>query len=77
LGAAYFNSREPNRPAEIVDTPYPGTPKGALLKDFIDSILGDMKPFPSKREVIEAMNISLAIDKSIITQKKEKISELI
>lgn len=77
LGAAYFNSRESNRPAEIVDAPYPGTPKGALLKDFIDSILGDMEPFPSKREVIEAMNISLAIDKSIITQKKEKISELI
>lgn len=73
LGAAYFNSREPDHPPEIVDTPYPGTPKGALLNDFIESILGDKEPLPSKREVIEAMAVSLAIDESIKTQEKESI----
>lgn len=73
LGAAYFNSREPDQPPEIVDTPYPGTPKGALLNDFIESILGDKEPLPSKREVIETMAVSLAIDESIKTQERGSI----
>ena len=73
MGAAYFNSREPDQPPEIVDTPYPGTPKGALLNDFIESILGDKEPLPSKRKVIETMAVSLAIDESIKTQEKESI----
>jgi predicted dehydrogenase len=74
LGAAYFHRREPEQPPEIVHTPYPGTPKGALLYDFIESILGDKEPLPSKREVLETMAVSLAIDESIKTHAKESIA---
>ena len=73
LGTAYFYSREPDQSPDIVETPYPGTRKGALLYDFIESIHGNAAPFPSKQEVVDAMSVSLAIDESISSQKKETI----
>jgi predicted dehydrogenase len=74
LGAGYFFSRDPRDRPSIVDSPYPGTQKGDLIYNFIDSILGDTEPLITKQEVIEAMTVSIAIDESIKTGKAQKVN---
>ena len=64
LGAAYFSSRNREEEPELVDSAYPGTEKGDLLCNFVDSILGIEPAAITAREVIEAMSVSLAIDES-------------
>jgi len=66
--ASYFFSRDPAVEPEKVDTPYPGTQKGDLLYDFVDSIIGEKQPLVKAQEVIDAMSVALAIDES--AQKK-------
>ena len=66
--ASYFFSRDPTVEPEKVDTPYPGTQKGDLLYDFVDSIIGEKQPLVKAQEVIDAMSVALAIDES--AQKK-------
>ncbi len=64
-GAVYMKGRDPRATSELVDSPYPGTDKGDLIRNFIDSILGETNPEVSKKEVVEAMSVSLAIDESL------------
>ena len=69
LGASYYWSRDPNEQTEKVSSPYPGTSKGDLLANFIDSIL-DKKNLPliSTQEVLDATSVAMAIDQSIRSQ---------
>jgi predicted dehydrogenase len=62
--ASYFFSRDPTVEPEKVDSPYPGTQKGDLLYDFVDSIIGEKQPLVKAQEVVDVMSVALAIDKS-------------
>ncbi|MBT3637395.1 MAG: Gfo/Idh/MocA family oxidoreductase [Opitutae bacterium] len=73
LGAAYFHSRDSDYSPERVDSAYPGARKGDLLCNFIDSVLGEVEPIITKEEVLGAMSVSLAIDKSIQTRQVEEV----
>jgi predicted dehydrogenase len=74
--ASYFFSRDPAVEPEKVDSPYPGTQKGDLLYDFVDSIIGEKQPLVKEQEVIDAMSVALAIDESIRKQKPKKVEYL-
>ena len=71
--ATYFFSRDPSDKPEKVDTPYPGTQKGDLLYNFVDSIIGEKQPLVKAQEVLDAMSVGLAIDKSIVSGTPQKI----
>ena len=73
---SYFFRRDPAVEPEKVDTPYPGTQKGDLLYDFVDSIIGEKQPLVKAQEVIDAMSVALAIDESIKKQKPKKVEYL-
>lgn len=70
---SFFFSRDPSVKPEKVDTPYPGTQKGDLLYNFVDSIIEEKQPLIKAQEVLDAMSVGLAIDKSIVTGTPQKI----
>ena len=74
--ASYFFSRDPTVEPEKVDSPYPGTCKGDLLYDFVDSIIGDKQPLIKAQEMVDIMSVALAIDESIKNQKSQIIEYL-
>ena len=76
LGAAYYWSRDPNEKSESVSSPYPGTSKGDLLFNFIDSILKKNLPLVSAQEVLDATSVALAIDQSIRSQSGQPVNYL-
>jgi len=66
LGAAYFSDRDPNSKIKLIDTTYPGTHKGDLIPSFIEHIINnDTFPIVSKKDVLNSMSISLAIEESL------------
>jgi len=75
MGAAYYCSRDPSEKPEEVSTPYPGTAKGDLLANFIDSILDEENlPLISAQEVLDATSVALAIDQSIRSQSSQSVN---
>ena len=77
LGTAYYWSRDPNEQTEKVSSPYPGTSKGDLLANFIDSILDEKNlPLISAQEVLDATSVALAIDQSIRSQSGQPVNYL-
>ena len=74
LTASYFSSRDPSIPHEKVESPYPGTQKGDLLYDFVDSIIEGKQPLIKAQEVIDAMSVALAIDESIKSQSPQPVN---
>ncbi len=73
LGAAYFWGTDKNPKTELINDTYPGTRKSDLIDNFIDSILVGEKPAISSKEVMAAMNVSLAIEESLKTGKNVSI----
>jgi len=63
--ARIFRGRDPNTPPVLLDTPYPGIDKAALLVEFADACAGRGVPCPDETEVFEAMAVGLAIDQSL------------
>lgn len=77
MGAAYYCSRDPSEKSEEVSSPYPGTAKGDLLANFIDSILDEENlPLISAQEVLDATSVALAIDQSIRSQSNQTVNYL-
>jgi predicted dehydrogenase len=74
MGAAYYFSQDPSEKPEEVSSPYPGTAKGDLLANFVDSIIQGNQPLVSAQEVLDASSIALAIDKSILSQSTLPVS---
>lgn len=64
-GASYFHSRDPKIPPEPVLDDYPGTSKGDMIPNFIKYILDGERPVIAEKEVLQAMQIALAIEKSV------------
>jgi predicted dehydrogenase len=62
-----YESRDPQvEPARVSD-PYPGVHKGALIADFVESILSGREPMVSKEDVFRTMSVCLAIEKAVAT----------
>tara|TARA_A100001015_G_scaffold319008_1_gene440622 strand:- start:1930 stop:2961 length:1032 start_codon:yes stop_codon:yes gene_type:complete len=71
--AAYFHSRDPSADVEKINDTYPGASKGDMLPSFVKSLLDGTPAEISEKEVLDAMAVSLAIEKSIKTKKLEQV----
>jgi predicted dehydrogenase len=60
-----YESRDPLVEPIRVSDPYPGTHKGALIADFVESILADREPMVSKEDVFRTMSVCLSIEKAV------------
>lgn len=74
VGAAYFHSRDPVAKPEHVTDAYPGAAKGDMLPSFVSAILDGTTPEISAREVLAAMAVSLAIEKSLNSGQPERVN---
>ena len=68
-GASYFHSRDPKISSEPVMDLYPGASKGDIIPGFIKYILDGERPAIAEKEVLEAMRITLAIEKSVLEHR--------
>ena len=75
VGAAYFQSRDPEETPDQPLEPYPGGGKGELLTSFVRSILDGTPPEVSAEEAFRAMDVSLAITESLAAGTTVKINE--
>ena len=67
------NSRQINNKIIKINDNYLNKNKKKILESFIDSLVFKKKPLVSQNDVISSMAISLAIDKSVKSNKWEKI----
>ena len=67
------NSRQMNNKIIKINDNYLNKNKKKILESFIDSLVSKKKPLVSQNDVISSMAISLAIDKSVKSNKWEKI----
>lgn len=65
VGAAYFHSRDPEAVPEPVTDAYPGAAKGDMLPSFVAHVLEGSPPEVSKKDVLDAMAVSLAIERAL------------
>ena len=72
--ATYFHSRDPSADVEQVIDPYPGAAKGDMLPSFVKSLLDGTPAEISEKEVLDAMSVGLAIEKSLETKKLEQVN---
>lgn len=72
-GANYYWSRDPLEDREEVSSDYPGAAKGDLIMNFIDTIFSNDAPLVSKQEVLDAVSVCLAIDKSITSSTPQQV----
>jgi predicted dehydrogenase len=71
-----YTSREKADPPRYMDAPYPGVAKGELIPDFVDSILHGGRPRVSTREVLNTMNVCLALEKAAVSGAPVTVSQL-
>ena len=69
LGAAYFSSRDAAVGPELETDAYPAASKGDILPSFVRSILDGSPADVTEKEVFDAMNVSLAIEESLLAGK--------
>lgn len=73
LGAAYFHTRDPEVAPEQIFDPYPGAAKGDMLPSFITHVLEGHPPEVNKKDVLDAMAVSLAIERALRTGRPEQV----
>ena len=71
--AIVYSSREKNKKVVKIKNNYLKKNKKKILESFIDSLIFKKKPLVSRTDVLSSMAISIAIDKSIKSNKWEKI----
>ncbi|MBL4700547.1 MAG: Gfo/Idh/MocA family oxidoreductase [Phycisphaeraceae bacterium] len=72
-GASLYTSRDPGVEPTSIDSSYPGAVKGDMIPAFIRSILDGTEQDVSAQEVFDAMNVSLAIEESLLSGKTTPI----
>jgi predicted dehydrogenase len=75
-GAAYFFSRDPAVSSKGIESEYPGSSKGDMLPSFVKHILDGDTPDVTSQEVLDAMSISLAVEKSLGSGRPESVNYL-
>ena len=71
-----YDSSDPEKKPRKIEAPYPGIPKGALLYNFVDSILNGSTAEVSTQEVFETMSVCFAIEKAARTQGPVKVEPI-
>jgi predicted dehydrogenase len=71
-----WRSRNPNQTPEKLSSAYPGAAKGDLIPSFVDAILGTAVAGVTEQDVLAAMAVGLAIDRSLAEGRKVKIAEI-
>jgi predicted dehydrogenase len=72
-GAAYFLSRDPAAASETVSDPYPSAAKGDMLPAFVAHVLDGSEPEVNSSDVLDAMAVSLTIERSLSSGCPEKV----
>ena len=68
-----YNERGNGNNKELINNKFDNSKKINVLKSFISSILENQNPDVSAQEVIDIMAISLAIEKSLVSNKWEPV----
>jgi len=71
-----WRSRDPMLAPESLASAYPGVDKGDLIPSFVDAILGKGVAAVTEQEVLSAMAVGLAIDRSLTEGRMVKIAEV-
>lgn len=71
-----YESREPGVKPAIIDAPYPGMPKWALLQGFVDAILQGGPCEVTKEHIFDTMSVCFAIEKSLQESRPVKVLSL-
>jgi len=69
----FFSSDDPSREPEVLTQEYPGVHKGALIYNFIESIVSGEKLEICVEDIFAAMSICFAINQSLESGKKVKV----
>jgi predicted dehydrogenase len=72
----YFTSRNPQNKPLCDDSVYPGTQKGDLIYNFIDSIITDTTPEITADEIFYDLAVCFAIEKSTQTNTFVKVENI-
>ena len=72
-GAVIYETNDPEVKPMLVEDAYPGVVKGAMIPKFITSILDKSEPDVTKKEIFDAMSVSLAIEKSNTSRESVKV----
>lgn len=64
-GGRLWTSRDPGQQPEMLDSPYPGVEKGALIYSFIEEIIGCGVADVSTDDVFKTMSVCLAINRAV------------
>lgn len=73
LGARLYISRDPDAAALPIDDAYSGPAKGDMLPAFVASIIDGTPPDVTADEVIDAMEVSLAIEEAVQSEQTVKL----
>lgn len=76
-GCTYMSSRDASAPREPVDDPYPAASKGALVWEFLESLLGRATVAVDAREVLTAMAVSIAAQESVSSGHPVSVDEIL
>ncbi len=74
--ALLYRSRDPAQLPEQLTGAYPGTHKGELLANFIDSLHGLASPDVSEADVFDSLSVCLAIERSVHTGQPVRVDYL-
>lgn len=55
--------------AERIDAAYPGVPKGVLIADFVDAVLGRRAPTVTAEDVFATLDVCFAIEEAARTKR--------
>ncbi len=72
-GGVFYHSRDPGVPAERIALSYPKAAKGDVQRTFIAHILDDTPPEVSLTDVMNAMSVSLAVERSMRSRNWEPV----
>ena len=72
-GGAYYRSRDPGTPPEVTQGAYEHDANGDVLRSFIARILNGTPGLVSAGDVLDAMAVSLAVERSLRTGRWEQV----
>jgi predicted dehydrogenase len=74
--ARLITSRDPEKPAQVITTPYPGCAKGDLLGKFLDEIMGARSMEVTADEVFRTMAVCFAAEESLNTGRPVEVKPI-
>lgn len=74
--ALLYRSRDPAQAPERLTTAYPGTHKGELLANFIDSLQGRAAAEVTEADVFDSLGVCLAIERSVHSGQPVRVDYL-